>query len=188
MAKLDFNDRVKREMIALQTEWKFDQEERERVEIGVSLKIAHQDYLDKVKQRSVDNYNVAVAHQELVDKQTKLLEERRASVRGWEREKAKLMQYKENGVAVAEDEDRLEEVQQQLDEAKKHYDSTVRLFNTNALVLESEAKTDFEKQICNPLRNPKPFIVSTVLCKNCLPNVLLKLRIFSTNKRTSIRL
>ena len=42
-------------MIALQTEWKFDQEERERVEIGVSLKIAHQDYLDKVKQRSVDN-------------------------------------------------------------------------------------------------------------------------------------
>ena len=147
MAKLGFNDRVKREMIALQTEWKFDQEERERVEIGVSLKIAHQDYLDKVKQRSVDNYNVAVAHQELVDKQTKLLEERRASVRGWEREKAKLMQYKENGVAVAEDEDRLEEVQQQLDEAKKHYDSTVRLFNTNALVLESEAKTDFEKQM-----------------------------------------
>ena len=147
MAKLSFNDRVKREMIALQTEWKFDQEERERVEIGVSLKIAHQDYLDKVKQRSVDNYNAAVAHQELVDKQTKLLEERRASVRGWEREKAKLMQYKENGVAVAEDEDRLEEVQQQLDEAKKHYDSTVRLFNTNALVLESEAKTDFEKQM-----------------------------------------
>ena len=147
MAKLRFNDRVKREMIALQTEWKFDQEERERVEIGVSLKIAHQDYLDKVKQRSVDNYNAAVAHQELVDKQTKLLEERRASVRGWEREKAKLMQYKENGVAVAEDEDRLEEVQQQLDEAKKHYDSTVRLFNTNALVLESEAKTDFEKQM-----------------------------------------
>ena len=147
MAKLGFNDRVKREMIALQTEWKFDQEERERVEIGVSLKIAHQDYLDKVKQRSVDNYNAAVAHQELVDKQTKLLEERRASVRGWEREKAKLMQYKENGVAVAEDEDRLEEVQQQLDEAKKHYDSTVRLFNTNALVLESEAKTDFEKQM-----------------------------------------
>jgi hypothetical protein len=147
MAKQDFNDRVKREMIALQTEWKFDQEERERVEIGVSLKIAHQDYLDKVKQRSVDNYNKAVAHQELVDKQTKLLEERRASVRGWEREKAKLMQYKENGVAVAEDEDRLEEVQQQLDEAKKHYDSTVRLFSTNALVLESEAKTDFEKQM-----------------------------------------
>lgn len=147
MAKLSFNDRVKREMIALQTEWKFDQEERERVEIGVSLKIAHQDYLDKVKQRSVDNYNAAVAHQELVDKQTKLLEERRASVRGWEREKAKLMQYKENGVAVAEDEDRLEEVQQQLDEAKKHYDSTVRLFSTNALVLESEAKTDFEKQM-----------------------------------------
>ena len=147
MAKLGFNDRVKREMIALQTEWKFDQEERERVEIGVSLKIAHQDYLDKVKQRSVDNYNAAVAHQELVDKQTKLLEERRASVRGWEREKAKLMQYKENGVAVAEDEDRLEEVQQQLDEAKKHYDSTARLFNTNALVLESEAKTDFEKQM-----------------------------------------
>ena len=147
MAKLDFNDRVKREMIALQTEWKFDQEERERVEIGVSLKIAHQDYLDKVKQRSVDNYNEAVAHQELVDKQTKLLEERRASVRGWEREKAKLMQYKENGVAVAEDEDRLEEVQQQLDEAKKHYDSTARFFNTNALVLESEAKTDFEKQM-----------------------------------------
>lgn len=147
MAKLDFNDRVKREMIALQTEWKFDQEERERVEIGVSLKIAHQDYLDKVKQRSVDNYNAAVAHQELVDKQTKLLEERRASVRGWEREKAKLMQYKENGVAVAEDEDRLEEVQQQLDEAKKHYDSTARFFNTNALVLESEAKTDFEKQM-----------------------------------------
>lgn len=147
MAKLGFNDRVKREMIALQTEWKFDQEERERVEIGVSLKIAHQDYLDKVKQRSVDNYNAAVAHQELVDKQTKLLEERRASVRGWEREKAKLMQYKENGVAVAEDEDRLEEVQQQLDEAKKHYDSTARFFNTNALVLESEAKTDFEKQM-----------------------------------------
>lgn len=147
MAKLGFNDRVKREMIALQTEWKFDQEERERVEIGVSLKIAHQDYLDKVKQRSVDNYNAAVAHQELVDRQTKILEERRASVRGWEREKAKLMQYKENGVAVAEDEDRLEEVQQQLDEAKKHYDSTARLFNTNALVLESEAKTDFEKQM-----------------------------------------
>ena len=147
MAKLDFNDRVKREMIALQTEWKFDQEERERVEIGVSLKIAHQDYLDKVKQRSVDNYNVAVAHQELVDKQTKILEEKRASVRGWEREKAKLMQYKENGVAVAEDEDRLEEVQQQLDEAKKDYDSTARFFNTNALVLESEAKTDFEKQM-----------------------------------------
>ena len=147
MAKLDFNDRVKREMIALQTEWKFDQEERERVEIGVSLKIAHQDYLDKVKQRSVDNYNAAVAHQELVDKQTKILEEKRASVRGWEREKAKLMQYKENGVAVAEDEDRLEEVQQQLDEAKKHYDSTARFFNTNALVLESEAKTDFEKQM-----------------------------------------
>ncbi len=147
MAKLGFNDRVKREMIALQTEWKFDQEERERVEIGVSLKIAHQDYLDKVKQRSVDNYNAAVAHQELVDKQTKLLEEKRASVRGWEREKAKLMQYKENGVAVAEDEDRLEEVQQQLDEAKKHYDSTARFFNTNALVLESEAKTDFEKQM-----------------------------------------
>ena len=147
MAKLGFNDRVKREMIALQTEWKFDQEERERVEIGVSLKIAHQDYLDKVKQRSVDNYNAAVAHQELVDKQTKLLEERRASVRGWEREKAKLMQYKENGVAVAEDEDRLEEVQQQLDEAKKDYDSTARFFNTNALVLESEAKTDFEKQM-----------------------------------------
>ena len=147
MAKLGFNDRVKREMIALQTEWKFDQEERERVEIGVSLKIAHQDYLDKVKQRSVDNYNKAVAHQELVDNQTKLLEERRASVRGWEREKAKLMQYKENGVAVAEDEDRLEEVQQQLDEAKKDYDSTARFFNTNALVLESEAKTDFEKQM-----------------------------------------
>ena len=147
MAKLGFNDRVKREMIALQTEWKFDQEERERVEIGVSLKIAHQDYLDKVKQRSVDNYNVAVAHQELVDKQTKILEEKRASVRGWEREKAKLMQYKENGVAVAEDEDRLEEVQQQLDEAKKDYDSTARFFNTNALVLESEAKTDFEKQM-----------------------------------------
>ena len=147
MAKLGFNDRVKREMIALQTEWKFDQEERERVEIGVSLKIAHQDYLDKVKQRSVDNYNAAVAHQELVDKQTKILEEKRASVRGWEREKAKLMQYKENGVAVAEDEDRLEEVQQQLDEAKKDYDSTARFFNTNALVLESEAKTDFEKQM-----------------------------------------
>ena len=147
MAKLDFNDRVKREMIALQTEWQFDQEERERVEIGVSLKLAHQDYLDKVKQRSVDNYNVAVAHQELVDNQTKILEERRASIRGWERELTKLMRYKENGVAVGEDEDRLEEIQQQLDAAKQSYADAARLFNTNALLLESEAKTDFEKQM-----------------------------------------
>ena len=118
MAKLDFNDRVKREMIALQTEWKFDQEERERVEIGVSLKLAHQDYLEKVQQRSADNYKAAVSHQELVDKQTKRLEEKRAAIRGWEREQAKLQQYKENGVSIAEDEDRLEEVKQQLEVAK----------------------------------------------------------------------
>ncbi len=147
MPKLDFNDRVKREMIALQTEWQFDQEERERVEIGVSLKLAHQDYLEKVQRSSAVNYKAAVSHQELVDKQTKILEERRASIRGWEREQTKLMRYKENGVAVGEDEDRLEEIQQQLDAAKQSYADAARLFNTNALLLESEAKTDFEKQM-----------------------------------------
>ena len=147
MAKLDFNDRVKREMIALQTEWQFDQEERERVEIGESLKLAHQDYLEKVQRSSAFNYKAAVSHQELVDKQTKILEEKRASIRGWEREQTKLMRYKENGVAVVEDEDRLEEIKQQLDAAKQSYADTVRLFNTNALLLESEAKTDFEKQM-----------------------------------------
>ena len=147
MAKLDFNDRVKREMIALQTEWQFDQEERERVEIGESLKLAHQDYLEKVQRSSAVNYKAAVSHQELVDKQTKILEEKRASIRGWEREQTKLMRYKENGVAVVEDEDRLEEIKQQLDAAKQSYADSVRLFNTNALLLESEAKTDFEKQM-----------------------------------------
>jgi hypothetical protein len=57
------------------------------------------------------------------------------------------MRYKENGVAVVEDEDRLEEIKQQLDAAKQSYADAVRLFNTNALLLESEAKTDFEKQM-----------------------------------------
>jgi hypothetical protein len=103
--------------------------------------------LEKVPRISAVNYKAAVSHQELVDKQTKILEEKRASIRGWEREQTKLMRYKENGVAAGEDEDRLEEIQQQLDAAKQSYADAARLFNTNALLLESEAKTDFEKQM-----------------------------------------